>query len=173
MSNTLRYTSTNGRIVLPTTTQMEDGNRIVNNTYKGGVGTIEFADELTIIPKAFFRGAWTLETIIIPNSVRMIEDGAFEKCRHLKNVKLQDGLLSIGKRSFAGTGLERAIIPSSIVVVCSEAFSHCDNLTSVYFKKPKSACVIGERCFHFSPTNIEKAYEYDIFAHSAFDLREK
>lgn len=153
--NKIQYTSTDGKIVLPLTQKMEDGNRIVGNTYKDGVGTITFKAEVKTIPQGLFRGSLTLENISIPSSVKAIDDSAFEKCRNLKKVKLQDGLLSIGKRAFLETGLEGVIIPSSVFVVSSEAFSHCESLTTVKFSKPISAMVIGTNCFLDSPTEIE------------------
>ena len=154
MNNIIRYTSTNGRIVLPLTTETEDGNKIIYNTYKDGIGIITFRAELKTIPQELFRGSLTLETISIPSSVKMIDDNAFEKCRHLKKVKLQEGLLSIGERAFANTELENVVIPSSVFVVCKFAFSNCPNLTAVKVCKPKSACVIGKDCFSNSPTEI-------------------
>lgn len=154
MNNIIRYTSNNGRIVLPLYSEFQDGNQIKHNTYKDGIGTIAFEKELKTIPQELFRGSLTLETISIPPSVQMIEDEAFSKCRHLKAVKLQEGLHSIGQRAFAYTGLENVVIPSSVLVVCSEAFSHCENLTKLKFSKPKSACVIGIDCFNESPTEI-------------------
>lgn len=154
MNNIVRYTSTDGRIVLPLTTEMEDGNKMLHNTYKDGVGIISFKEELKSIPQGLFRGCLTLETIFISSSVRMIENDAFIKCRHLKAVKLQEGLLSIGKWAFAYTEIESVVIPSSVLVVGSEAFSHCKNLTSVKICKPKSACVIGTHCFRESPTEL-------------------
>ena len=152
--NKIQYTSTDGKIVLPLTQKMEDGNRIVSNTYKDGVGIITFKAEVKTIPQGLFRGSLTLENISIPSSVKAIDDSAFEKCRHLKKVKLQDGLLSIGKRAFLETGLEGVIIPSSVFVVSSLAFSHCESLTTVKFNKPNSAIVIGINCFLDSPTEI-------------------
>lgn len=152
--NQIQYTSTDGRIVLPLTQKMEDGNRIVNNTYQDGVGTITFKAEVKTIQQGLFRGSLTLESISIPSSVKAIDDSAFEKCRHLKKVNLSDGLLSIGKRAFAYTDLENVVIPSSVLVVSSEAFSHCECLTTVKFSKTISAMVIGTNCFLDSPTEI-------------------
>lgn len=153
--NKIQYTSTDGKAILTNPINKEEfGNEIVEHKYKDGVGTISFKNELLTIPKAFFRGAWTLESIIIPPSVKMIEDEAFTKCRHLKAVKLQEGLHSIGERAFSFTEIESVVIPSSVLVICKEAFSHCENLTSVKICKPKSACVIGNHCFHESPTEL-------------------
>ena len=154
MNSILRYTSTNGKIVLPLYSEMEDGNNILHNTYKDGVGIITFKAEVKTIPQGLFRGSLTLESISIPSSVKAIDDSAFEKCRHLKKVNLSDGLLSIGKRAFAYTDLGNVVIPSSVLVVSSEAFSHCECLTTVKFSKPISAMVIGTNCFLNSPTEI-------------------
>ena len=152
--NKIQYTSTDGKIVLPLTQKMEDGNRIVGNTYQDGVGTITFKAEVKTIQQGLFRGSLTLESISIPSSVKAIDDSAFEKCRHLKKVNLSDGLLSIGKRAFAYTDLGNVVIPSSVFVVSSLAFSHCESLTTVKFNKPNSAIVIGTNCFLDCPSEI-------------------
>lgn len=154
MNNIIRYTSTDGRIVLPLYSELQDGNKIKHNTYKDGIGSIVFEKELTTIPKNLYRGSLTLQSIDIPPSVKMIEDNAFDGCKHLKQVEFYDGLRSIGKRAFAYTGLENVVIPSSVLVVCSEAFSHCESLTKLKFSKPQSACVIGTHCFRESPTEV-------------------
>ena len=169
MSNILHYTSTNGKIVPIGNNCGEIGNKIILHTYREGVGTIVFRDELQIIPVGYFKGAENLETITIPKSVGMIEKGAFEDCHNLKKVKLQEGLLAIGERAFSRTNLDKIVIPSSVIIVGSYAFSYCSKLVKVDFRKPKSNCLIGSRCFHSSPTEIEHAWFNNWFSRTSFD----
>ena len=43
-------------------------------------------DSLTIIEKYTFSGCTSLSTMVIPKSVRTIEDGAFYKCDNLREI---------------------------------------------------------------------------------------
>ena len=170
MNKIIHYKTTDGKRVLTNPIDKEDcDNEIVAHYYKDGVGTIVFEKELTIIPKALFRGAWTLKEVVIPKSVRMIENNAFEKCKHLKIVILQNGLLGIGERAFAYTEIKEVVIPSSVIVICKFAFSHCPNLKLVDFHIPYSACIVGDHCFHASPMHTLHTTENHIFSPTAFD----
>lgn len=79
------YTSTDGNVVTPYKTEGFGAN-IVSNTYKNGQGVITFDGEVSAIAYEAFKFCSTIQTVIIPNSVRKIDGDAFYKCTNLANV---------------------------------------------------------------------------------------
>ncbi|WP_413540338.1 leucine-rich repeat domain-containing protein [Metamycoplasma hominis] len=55
------------------------------------------------------------KSITIPTSVKEIEEGAFEGFKELKEVKLNEGLKSIGNYAFLGTSISSVVLPKNIV----------------------------------------------------------
>ena len=78
--NEIWYTSSDGNVVTPTTTDVFGAN-IVSNTYENGKGVIVFDNSVTLIGKnAFWDIRSSLTSITIPKSVTSIEYGAFYNC---------------------------------------------------------------------------------------------
>ena len=71
------YTSSDGNVVDPISSAFPT---MVSNTYVDGKGVIKFATELTSIGASAFYGRSSLTSIIIPNSVTSIGNGAFLYC---------------------------------------------------------------------------------------------
>lgn len=168
-NNVLRYTSTNGKPVIPT---LQGENKIISNTYNNGVGRMVFEKTLTEIPPNFMRGSWMLETIIIPSSVKFISNSSFEGCKSLKKIKISEGVLSIGERAFSSTALERILIPSSVLLVSYEAFANCKELVTARFLPSNEGRYIGDYCFRNSITRNIKLEKNDIFPCTAFQERD-
>ena len=77
-------------------------------------------------------GVFTLETVLMSDSVTGIGESAFENCESLKNLRLSANLETIGKRAFAGcTQLTSVDIPSGVKVLEQEAFAGCTALASI------------------------------------------
>lgn len=74
----------------------------------------------------------SIEEIIIPDSVIIIGDNAFENCKLLKSVKFSKNLESIGYRAFGYCNkLQYLDIPDSVTYIKEDAFIGCSNLKSI------------------------------------------
>ena len=107
----LYYTSSDCNIVKPYSSSVFDAT-ILSNTYKDGVGIIEFNAPITKI------GDWT-----------------FYDCSSLTSVTIPDSVTTIGKYAFNGcSSLTSITIPDSVTTIGYSAFGDCSSLTSVYCK---------------------------------------
>ena len=69
---------------------------------------------------------------IIPNSVKTIEDRAFDGCKNLKSVTIGNSVTSIGDDAFEGCeSLESVTIGNSVTSIGNWAFEGCESLESV------------------------------------------
>ena len=71
--------------------------------YKSGAKTIELADGVTYIDagkSSLLNNNYTVETIILPDSVTKIDDFAFDNCGSLKSVTIPSSVTSISNNSF-------------------------------------------------------------------------
>lgn len=127
------------------TTFSDDRKRLIKfnsswNDYSIPEGTEEIAANA-------FNGNQTIKTLYLPTSIKLIEKGAFEKCK-IEEIHFAGGLekwLLITWRSIFSQGyklffndnqlVESIIIPNSISVIKSLAFYYCKSLQSVIFNK--------------------------------------
>ena len=88
---------------------------------------------VTNIYSYVFRDS-SLTSIVIPNSVTSIGNGAFYGCDSLTSVTIPDSVTSIGKEAFANCkSLKSITIPNSVTSIGVDAFVACSSLT-IYCK---------------------------------------
>ena len=87
----------------------------------------------------------TLETVYLPDSVLRIEEGTFNACRGLQEIRLSENLQYIGDYAFRSTSLEEIILPESLREIGPNAFTYCNGLTEVTI--PASVEIMGSSVF--------------------------
>ena len=79
-----------------------------------------------------FKGNTSLEIIHLPNTVEVIEKGAFSGCTRLYKVNLNDGLTTISEQAFYDcTSLDSINIPKTVLSIKSSAFNGCAKLSEI------------------------------------------
>lgn len=156
-TNEIWHTSTDGKIVEPKrhTNVYNWGAEIVSNVYENGKGVITFDGDVTEIPELAFwhSSSNTLQSIVLPNSVKKIgntsfsnktslttitlpngvtEIGeyAFSYCKSLADVEIPNSVTKIASGAFGSTALTSVTLPP-ITDIASNAFFGCDNLTEI------------------------------------------
>lgn len=90
-----------------------------------------------------------LRSIVIPETVTTIEDGAFAYCQQLKNVICYAPLDTTGRSTFQlCRSLKNVIFVNGVKVLDNYLFSQCDMLENVYYRGMLDT--IGDSAFEFS-----------------------
>ena len=114
-------------------------------------GSLKLPDKLTHLGEQAFRDCLSMSgSIEIPESLTTISphtfftyygNGAFTG-----NLKLHDGITSIGESAFNGSGLRGELnLPKDLVVISVDAFASCD--FSGVLKIPNDVAIIGSGAF--------------------------
>lgn len=143
--------------------KLEDGSGLVIKRYKGNNTEIEVPerigkDTVTVIGDHAFspyaarltraRGSFlqTVTKITLPNTIKVIEDGAFGGCYKLEAVNIPDGVAKIGEKAFDYCcSLNSLEIPDSVTELGAKTFSGSKNLE--YVKLPSGINEIGDYMF--------------------------
>ena len=84
------------------------------------------------IAEAGFTNAYQMTSVVIPESVKYISDGAFKGLERIISITGLEGVVSIGKEAFKDcTGISTISFSSNLRVIGEAAFSGCTSLTSV------------------------------------------
>ncbi len=83
---------------------------------------VRISDRTERIGKGAFFGMQKLNEVVIPNSVREIDDDAFSECKALKKIELPKNLVIIGNGAFSDNSLKSVVIPKSVRFVGGDAF---------------------------------------------------
>lgn len=131
------------------------------------IGGTEYT--VSAIPKSeesFYKNE-NIESINIPGTVKSIEMLAFNSCKSLKEVILNEGIEMINTGSFAKCALESITFPKSLKTLNAFAVQNCTALKDVYINSDveiKGSAFSGD-------TSLENVYCYSsniTFASAAF-----
>ena len=153
----LYYTSSNGEIVQPCDSS-SFGATILSNTYKNGVGVIEFNAPITTLGEWAFCECSSLTSITIPDSVTAIGYCAFDYCSSLTSVTIPDSVTTIGDYAFSRCfSLTSATIPDSVTSIGEGAFRYCSSLQEFNgkFASEDGRCLIIDGTLnYFAPAGL-------------------
>lgn len=126
--NEIVYTTTDGEAI-----ELDDANIVSNVYYKDkGFGVMTFREPVVESP-VFYNNprASKLETIRLPEGMKIISAKAFSYCEALKDVLLPSTLIDILTDAFQHTALREIIIPDGVSNLGGACFQSCKYLTYV------------------------------------------
>ena len=91
---------------------------------------------VTVIGSYTFLKNDKLRNVILPENIKVIENGAFTDCTNLKEINLPESLVSIEDHAFENCEcLAHIKFPENLVSIESYAFGNCDKLTNITIPK--------------------------------------
>ena len=137
-----------------------------------GCKTSVIPDGVKTIRYGAFCGTDVTE-IVIPDSVRTIEDYAFYSNRTLTSVTLGSGVQTIGNDAFCATGLTEIHIPANVVTMGEDVFFACTELTDITCDLPFRTGSWNENWLRYCSAtvhwNVDAAIMGDLNANGAID----
>ena len=84
------------------------------------------------IPERFMcTNSGRLNSIVLPKTLKSIDEYAFFGQSKLKKLSMSDGLVSIGEYAFSECGLPSLELPSSLQIIQKNAFQDCYNISNI------------------------------------------
>lgn len=105
------------------------GNTLV--AYRGNSPEVTVPEGVYLIAGEAFKGHEEIEKLILPQSLKVIGEGAFEDCKKLSSVEFGENIEDIKDRAFAYCNLASVTLPASLKTLGLGAF---DKEISVIFK---------------------------------------
>lgn len=111
-----------------------DGSWGMSTFNRSGLERVDIEEGITVIPSNSFSVS-KLKSVVTPSSVREIGDFAFYECSDLAEIKLNEGIVSIGNQAFAhNKSIEELVIPASVKTVDEIVINVCEKLKKLVFK---------------------------------------
>lgn len=99
--------------------------------YSTSVETVTFGDKVESIGKYLFQNCKNLKSVVLPESVKLVEESAFQGCTGLTSVEMAKVAL-IHKNAFNGcTSLENVKVGDAARVLENGAFQGCSSIKSI------------------------------------------
>ena len=122
-------------------------------------GEVRIADGITVIPQRLFANNTSITSVILPESVKTIEWGAFSGCTSLAQIEFPEGLLTIGDYAFSYTGLTTVVLPSTLTTFGEGVFDGCTKLANIEDKSGKFLKVVDGIVYNVDGTQILSVLE--------------
>ena len=123
---------------------------------EGGVTYREnLKTENDVVGSYFFYNI-ALETVLLPETAKKIDNSAFRNSPELKNIEIGKSVTSIGDNAFYNCkSLNRINIPALVTLINSYAFTGCSSLEYLFFEDSPKTLDIGST---FSGIKLKSIY---------------
>jgi len=120
--------------------------------------TLEGYPVVKICSKAFSNNV-SIQHVVMPSNLEVIEDRAFNYCQNLKYIHLNENLKFIGVEAFAHTSISNLYLPASIETIeigqFSNALTHMPLLDAIIVDAENQYyCVSDDVLFDYSKMNL-------------------
>ena len=117
---------------------------------------LEFKNPGTVFKGRIAPMAYGLETVVLPDGVRVIPDGAFYFCESLRDIRIPETVTHIESGAFQGCeSLREIIIPKGVKTLDWDVFDCCKNLREIILQGEDT--VITGRSDEFCTASIRHA----------------
>ncbi len=92
---------------------------------------VKIPKKISEIGRNVFQDKTFIREMVLPDSLKIINEEAFDGCKGLNKVVFPEGLQIIEERSFSGCALKKIIIPKSVKKIHYHAFGYCCFVTDI------------------------------------------
>ena len=130
------YEGSEENLVIPSTLGGKPVTRIEFGAFAGNdaIKTAVLPNGLESVANDLFADCVNLESVTIPDSVKIIEAHAFDSCEKLKSFDFKN-VEHISEGAFRNTGFETLTVPDTVTEMEYGVFSDCQSLTSAALGK--------------------------------------
>lgn len=126
------YIGTDLEIYVPSTINDRPVTAIGESAFEGYDMThITIPDSVTIIEKGAFYDCTCLTSVEWSDNLKVIDKFAFEGCTSLESISFSNSLERINEGAFSYCGLKKVSLPENLQFLDVDVFDSCDNLSSV------------------------------------------
>ena len=128
-----KYNGSESVVEIPSTIDGRSVVKIGSDSFKScrSITSVIIPESVNVIDDWAF-GSSSLTSVTIPDSVTEIGKSAFNSCKKLKNISISNNVLSLEEKVFYGcSNLTSITIPNSITSIEKNAFSDCTSFTNV------------------------------------------
>lgn len=129
---------------------------------------------LTELPTKAFYKMKTIENLILPNTLTIINDSEFYQSS-LKSIIISSNVEMIGEYAFYECPLKSINIPASVKAINKAAFMNCSSLATITFSKGSMLTIICGKKYYYGAfanctalTSIEIPANVEIIEEAAF-----
>ena len=144
-------------VIIPEDIRLDLYHHAIHADSHAKVHSVVIPEGETLIPHHFLSAGFNLEKVILPTTIKRIDEGAFYNCPNLKEIELPDGLERIGHHAFCCCkALTEIEIPDSVKEIDTCAFDEIPTLKKIIL--PVNLEHLGnnvfdknlsEECLHF------------------------
>lgn len=146
-----------------------DGNNKATITYVDGTGgALDLSNGVGGYEIVAIDDGWddstafdscNVHSVVLPNTIKTIENYAFEGCKYLTSINIPEGVTSLGECVLSGcTSLTTVTLPSTLTYIGDLAFQQLGNTKAVTLIIPESVTSIDENAFKFCSYLTLKVY---------------
>ena len=94
----------------------------------------------------------TITEFCVPSFIKYIGSSSFNSCVNLNSIEFEENsqLVSIGKKSFENTHIQKIVIPKHVKEIEDDAFKICFHLKKIEFCEDSELESIGSSAFFFT-----------------------
>ncbi|NLE55789.1 MAG: leucine-rich repeat protein, partial [Lentisphaerae bacterium] len=143
----LAYLGQDSEVTVPAQVEGKPVTIIGGNAFASSesLTSVILPEGLLRIEDGAFYNNWSLQSVSLPSTLQYIGESAFANCQELTQAALPSGLTELGHSAFYATGLEQIVFPPGLLVIPESAFSNCRSLRSVVI--PATVQTIGASAF--------------------------
>lgn len=102
---------------------------------------------ITELPAYAFFNCMALSSVVLPDNLTTIHDGCFSATSTLQSIILPSTLKKIGNKAFQNSGIENIFIPKNVELIGDFAFANCNNLITADISAENP--IIGKGIFFY------------------------